>query len=55
MQITWGVKQAGIDISDPTQTAPDNFETEEYSYKVLADSLINKESLDLWAHSTQVS
>ena len=33
--ITWGVKRAGIGITDPTQTAPANFETSEHCFEVL--------------------
>ena len=38
---TQGVKQVGIGIPDPTQTAPANFKTSEYCCKVLITSLIN--------------
>ena len=40
-RITWGAKQAGIEIPDPTQTANANFKTSEHCCEVLNASLLN--------------
>ena len=44
---TWGAKRMGIEIPDPTQTAPTKFEMLDKCCEVLTQSLLNREALDL--------
>ena len=51
---TWGAKRMGIEIPDPTQTAPTNFEMLEHFCDLLPTYIFNREELDIMAHATQV-